>query len=87
MNKQVSVLAVCAILSLGLVVWLSQSPSKYKFEAVLLFDDLQEFANQVESLEIKNAQGVLFSAKKIEETLVGNFCSRANLLIRFLKIN
>ena len=50
MNKQVSILAVCAILSLGLVAWLSQSPSKYKFDAVLLFDDLQKFANQVESL-------------------------------------
>jgi hypothetical protein len=66
MNKQVSVLAVCAILSLGLGVWLSQSTSKDKFEAVFLFDALQEFANQVESLEIKNAQGVLFSANKIE---------------------
>jgi hypothetical protein len=73
MNKQVSILAVCAILSLGLVVWLSQSPSKYKFEAVLLFDDLQEFANQVESLEIKNAQGLLFSAKKIEGRWLATF--------------
>jgi hypothetical protein len=73
MNKQVSVLAVCAILSLGLGVWLSQSPSKDKFESVLLFDDLQEFANQLASLEIKNAQGVLFSAKKIEGRWLATF--------------
>ena len=64
MNKHVFVLAVIAILALGLGVWLEQSPSKDKFEAVLLFDDLQEFANQVDSVDITNAQGVLFSAKK-----------------------
>jgi hypothetical protein len=67
MNKQVSILTVIAILALGLAVWFSQSPSKDTFEAGLLFDDLQEFANQVDSVEITNAQGVLFSAKKLGE--------------------
>jgi hypothetical protein len=65
MNKQVSVLTVIAILAVGLGVWLSQSPSKNTFEAELLFDDLQKFANQVDSVEITNAQGALFSAKKL----------------------
>jgi hypothetical protein len=68
MNKQVYALAVIAILALGLGVWLSQSPSKDKFIAGLLFDDLQEFANQVDSVEITNAQGVLFSAKKLGDS-------------------
>lgn len=68
MNKQVYALAVIAILALGLGVWLSQSPSKDKFVAGLLFDDLQEFANQVDSVEITNAQGVLFSAKKLGDS-------------------
>ncbi|MFT4808599.1 MAG: hypothetical protein ACI9LX_001930 [Paraglaciecola sp.] len=67
MNKQVSILTVIAILALALAVWLIQSPSKDTFEAGLLFDDLQEFANQVDSVEITNAQGVLFSARKLGE--------------------
>jgi hypothetical protein len=65
MNKHVPVLATIAILALGFGVWLSQSSSKYKFEADLLFDDLQGFANQLDSVEIKNAQGVLFRAQKL----------------------
>ncbi|PKH00616.1 DUF4340 domain-containing protein [Paraglaciecola sp. MB-3u-78] len=73
MNKQVSVLAIFAILALGLGVWLSQSPSKDKFEAVLLFDDLQELANQVDNVEIRNAQGVLFSAKKLGDRWLATF--------------
>jgi hypothetical protein len=73
MNKQVAVLAVIAILALGLGVWLNQSPSKDKFEAVLLFDDLQEFANQVDSVKIRNAQGVLFSAKKSGDRWLATF--------------
>ncbi|MFT5924153.1 MAG: hypothetical protein ACI9LE_001146 [Paraglaciecola sp.] len=68
MNKQVSILTVIAMLALGLAVWLIQSPSKDTFEAGLLFDDLQEFANQVDSVEITNAQGVLFSARKLGES-------------------
>ena len=73
MNKQVSVLAVIAILAVGLGVWLSQSPSKDTFESELLFDDLQKFANQVDSVEITNAQGVLFSAKKLGENWLATF--------------
>lgn len=73
MNKQVSALAVIAILALGLGVWLSQSPSKDKFVAGLLFEDLQEFANQVDSVEITNAQGVLFSAKKLGDRWLTTF--------------
>lgn len=73
MNKQVSVLAVIAILALGLGVWLSQSPSKNTFEAELLFADLQKFANQMDSLEITNAQGVLFKANKLAETWLATF--------------
>jgi hypothetical protein len=73
MNKQVSVLAVIAILALGLGVWLIQSPSKDKFEASLLFDDLQKFANQVKSVEISNAQGVLFKAQKSGDSWLANF--------------
>jgi hypothetical protein len=73
MNKQVSVLAVIAILALGLGVWLIQSPSKDKFEASLLFDDLQKFANQVKSVEISNAQGVLFKAQKSGNSWLANF--------------
>jgi hypothetical protein len=67
MNKQGSVLAAIAILALAFGIWLSQSPSKNKFEAGLLFDDLQEFANQLDSVEITNAQGVLFRAQKIAD--------------------
>ncbi|WP_293751960.1 DUF4340 domain-containing protein [uncultured Paraglaciecola sp.] len=67
MNKQVSVLAVIAILAVGLGVWLSQPPSTHTFETELLFDDLQKMANQVDSVEITNAQGVLLSAKKSAE--------------------
>jgi hypothetical protein len=73
MNKQVSVLAVIAILAVGLGVWLSQSPSKDTFEAGLLFDDLQKFANQVDNVEITNAQGVLFSAQKLGESWLATF--------------
>ncbi len=73
MNKQVSVLAAIAILALGLGVWLSQSPSKNTFEAGLLFDGLQEFANQVDSVEITNAQGVLFSAQKLGKRWLATF--------------
>jgi hypothetical protein len=76
MNKQVYALAVIAILALGFGVWLSQSPSKDKFEAGLLFDDLQEFANQLDSVEITNAQGVLFSAKKSGESWGATFDSK-----------
>ena len=73
MNKQVSVLAAIAILALGFGVWLSQSPSKDKFEAGLLFDGLQEFANQVDKIEITNAQGVLFSAQKLGDRWLATF--------------
>lgn len=68
MNKLVYVLAVIAILALGLGVWLSQSSSKNVSEDMLLFDDLQQFANQLESVEIKNAQGVLFSGQKTAQS-------------------
>lgn len=64
MNKQTFVLVTIIILALGLGIMLSQSPPKDKFEARFLFDDLQEYANQVNSVEIINTQGVLFSAKK-----------------------
>jgi hypothetical protein len=73
MNKQVFVLATIAILALGLGVWLNQSPSKNTFEAGFLFDDLQEFANQVDSVEITNAQGVLFSAQKLGDRWLATF--------------
>lgn len=73
MNKQFSVLAVIAILAVGLGVWLSQSPSKNTFESELLFSDLQNFANQLDSVEITNAQGVLFSAKKLGENWLATF--------------
>lgn len=73
MNKQVLVLAVIAILALGLGVWLNQSPSKDKFAATLLFDDLQELANEVESVEITNAQGVQFSAQKLGDSWLATF--------------
>ena len=73
MNKQVCILAAIAILALGLGVWLSQTPSKNKFEAGLLFDNLQEFANQVDSVEITNAQGVLFSAQKVGDRWLATF--------------
>jgi hypothetical protein len=73
MNKQVSVLAAIAILASGWVVWLSQSPSKDKFEASLLFDDLQVFATQIDSVEITDAQGVLFSAQKLGNQWLATF--------------
>jgi hypothetical protein len=73
MNKQVSVLAAIAILAVGLGVWLNQSPSNNTFEAGLLFDDLQKFANQVDSVEITNAQGVLFSTQKLGESWLATF--------------
>ena len=73
MNKQVSVLAAIAILASGWVVWLSQSPSKDKFEASFLFDDLQVFANQIDSVEITDAQGVLFSAQKLGNQWLATF--------------
>lgn len=73
MNKQVSALAAIAILAVGLGVWLTQSPSKDKFEAELLFDDLQQYANKVDSVEIKNAQGVLFSAQKLGDRWLATF--------------
>ncbi|MBU3003720.1 DUF4340 domain-containing protein [Paraglaciecola arctica] len=65
MNKQVSILTIVAILAVGLVVWLKQIPSKTTLESEFLFEDLQKFANQIDSVEIKNTQGVLFSAKKL----------------------
>ncbi|MBL4631757.1 MAG: DUF4340 domain-containing protein [Paraglaciecola sp.] len=73
MNKLVAVLAVIAILALGLSVWLSQSSIKGKFEAELLFADLAEFANQVDRVEITNAQGVLFSAQKLGDSWLATF--------------
>lgn len=68
MNKQVSVLAAIAVLAIGLGVWLSQPSSKVNFEAGLLFEDLQEFANKLDSVEIENAQGVLLEAKKSNDS-------------------
>jgi hypothetical protein len=76
MNKQVFVLAGIAILALGLSVWLSQSTSKDKFEAGLLFDGLQEMANKVDSVEIASTQGVLFSAKKLGDRWLATFDSQ-----------
>ncbi len=73
MKKQALVLAVIATLTIGLGAWLSQRPSNDKFEAVLMFDDLKKFANQVNSVEIKNAQGVLYSIKKTDERWLANF--------------
>ncbi|WP_339725210.1 DUF4340 domain-containing protein [uncultured Paraglaciecola sp.] len=73
MNKQISALTIIAILAVGLVVWLSQSPSKDTFESKLLFADLQKFANKVDSVEIQNAQGMLFSAKKLGDTWLATF--------------
>jgi hypothetical protein len=73
MNKQVSVLAVIAVLAIGLGVWQSRYTSKNTFEAGLLFDDLQKFANQLDSVEITNAQGVLFSAKILGESWLATF--------------
>lgn len=73
MSKQFSVLAVIAILAVGLGVWLNQSPSKSTFESELLFEDLQQFANQLDKVEIKNAQGMLFSAKKLGGSWLGTF--------------
>jgi hypothetical protein len=73
MNKQMSVLAFIAIIAVGLGAWLNQSPSDDKFEAGLLFDDLQKLANQVNNVEIKNAQGVLYSAKKSGDRWLATF--------------
>lgn len=73
MKKQVPVLAAIATLAIGLGVWLSQLPSNDKFEADLLFDDLQKFANQVNSVEIKNAQGVLYNIKKTDDRWMATF--------------
>lgn len=73
MNKQVSVLAAIAILAIGLGVWLSQAPSKEPFATQLLFEDLQKFANQLDSVEIKNEQGVLFSAQKSTKGWLATF--------------
>jgi hypothetical protein len=73
MNKQVSALAAIAILAVGLGVWLSQSPTKDTYEAQFLFDDLQQYANKVDSVEIKNAQGVLFSAQKLGDRWLATF--------------
>lgn len=73
MNKQISILAVLAIMAVGLGVWLSQSPSKDVFEPEQLFEDLQQFANQLDSVEIENAQGVLFSAKKVDDSWLATF--------------
>jgi hypothetical protein len=73
MNKQVSVLAAIAILAVGLGVWLSQSTSKTSLDAGLVFDDLQKFANQLDSVEITNAQGVLLGAQKTGESWLASF--------------
>jgi len=73
MNKQVTILTGIAILAVGLGVWLIQSSSKHTFEAELLFDDLQKFANQLDNVEIKNAQGVLFSAQKLGDSWLATF--------------
>jgi hypothetical protein len=73
MNKQVSILTAIAILAVGLGVWLIQAPTKGTFEAGFLFDDLQKFANQLDKVEIKNAQGVLFSAQKLGDSWLATF--------------
>ncbi|MFT4746500.1 MAG: hypothetical protein ACI8XG_000573 [Congregibacter sp.] len=73
MNKQLPILTAIAILAIGLGVWLSQPPSKGKFEANILFEDLQRLANQVNSVEIKNAQGVLYSVKKTGDRWLATF--------------
>tara|TARA_R110002167_G_scaffold159069_1_gene354578 strand:- start:946 stop:1971 length:1026 start_codon:yes stop_codon:yes gene_type:complete len=73
MNKQVSILTAIAILAVGLGVWLIQAPTKDTFEAGFLFEDLQKFANQLDKVEIKNAQGVLFSAQKLGDSWLATF--------------
>jgi hypothetical protein len=75
MNKLVYVLGVIAVLAVGLGVWLIQAPAKDTFEEVLLFDDLQKFANQLQSVEIRNAQGVLFSAQKSDASWLASIDS------------
>lgn len=73
MNKQVSILAVLAIIASGSGVWISQSLHTDKFEVDFLFDDLHKLANQINSVEIKNTQGVLYSAKKSDDRWITTF--------------
>lgn len=73
MNRQISILAVLAIITLGGGIWISQLPSSEQAEASHLFTDLNHLANEVNSVEITNAQGVLFRAKKVGDGWLANF--------------
>ncbi|WP_299075507.1 DUF4340 domain-containing protein [uncultured Paraglaciecola sp.] len=79
MNKFLATLLVMATVSVGLVVWLTQPSFKDNFETKLLFDDLQTLAHQVDSVEIANAQGIVFSAKRIGERWLGTFDIEQNV--------
>lgn len=62
--KPIYILIIAAILALAAGVWLVQQPDSNKLQSQLLFKDLSQFANDLHSVEIENAQGVVFSAKK-----------------------
>lgn len=66
MSKQVSVLAFIAALALGLGVWLNQTQTNTTYESSLLLADFHKHASQVDSVQIDNAQGTLFSAQMLD---------------------
>jgi hypothetical protein len=72
-NKPFYVLALLATFALVAGVWLSQKDKQQLPTTQLLFDDLAAVANEIQSIEIKNAQGVLFSAQKLNGSWLATF--------------
>lgn len=73
MNKLVAVLSVIAISAVALSVWLIKDQNNDEISPNLLFADLQTYAHQIENVEIRNGQGVLFNAHKLSDSWLATF--------------
>lgn len=65
--KPIYILTTAVLLAIAAGVWLVQQPDNNELQPQLLFSELDKFANDLHSVEIKNAQGVLFSAEKSKD--------------------
>lgn len=64
--KSIYVLIIAVLVAIAAAVWLLKLPKSNDLQSQLLFSDFAQFANDIHNVEIRNAQGVVFSADKSE---------------------
>jgi len=66
--KPLYVLTAAVLLAIAAGVWFIQQSGPNEFQAQALFDDLEEAANDLDSVKIENAQGVVFAAENLNDS-------------------